>query len=78
MPATFTCASVRPNNGIQQLHFTRTQEQPNHIYFNVTPAVLAEIFGADVHGGDTWVLQATLVRRAGTNGMNPSPLSQKI
>jgi hypothetical protein len=78
MSATFTCASVRPNNGIQQLHFTRTQGQPNHVYFNVTPAVIADIFGADVRGGDTWELSAKLVSRAGANGPTPSPLSQKI
>lgn len=78
MPTIFTCASVRPNDGIRQLHFTRTQEQPNHIYFNITPAVLADIFGADVRGGDTWELSATLISRAGSNGKTPSPLSEKI
>lgn len=68
MSATFTCASVRPNNGICQIHLTRTQTQPNHVYLNIEASVLREIFGADVHGGDVWALQATLVSRAGTNG----------
>lgn len=70
MPATFTCASVRPNNGICQVHLTRVQGQPNHVYLNIEPDVLKDIFGVDVRGGDTWELQARLISRAGANGMN--------
>jgi len=69
MPATFICASVRPNNGIKQVHLTVTRDQPNHVYLNVEADVLKDIFEGDVRGGDTWALQATLISRAGTNGM---------
>lgn len=68
MPATFTCASVRPNDGIRQIHLTRMQDQPNHVYFNVTSDVLRQIFDADVREGDVWAIRAVLISRAGTNG----------
>lgn len=68
MPATFTCASVRPNNGIQQVHLTLNEGQPNHVYLNVTADVLRKIFDADVQGGDVWALRGVLISRAGTNG----------
>lgn len=70
MPATFTCTHIRPNNGIRQIHLSTDQGQPNHVYLNITSDVLGSIFNADVREGDAWSLQATLINRAGANGMN--------
>lgn len=70
MSAHLTCAAVRANNGIRQVTLSLMRPQPNYVYLNVTADVLADIFNADVREGDTWALQATLVSRAGTNGLN--------
>lgn len=68
MPAHFIVRSIRPNNGIRQVHLSRMQGQPNEALFNLTSAVLADVFGAEVQEGDTWALHASLISRAGTNG----------
>jgi len=68
MSAPFTVRSVRPNNGIRQVHLTLDYGQPNEVFINATPEVLAGIFGDDVREGDVWAIEARLLRRAGTNG----------
>ncbi len=79
MSATFHVRSFRPNDGIRQVHLTRDQGQPSEVLLNLTVDDLASIFeGGDVRGGDTWELSARLVSRAGSNGIRPSPLSQKF
>lgn len=79
MPAIFIARSIRPNNGIRQVHLLLDQGQPNEVLYNVTADVLRLLFNADVREGDVWsVPQATLVSRVGTNGSTPSPLSEKI
>jgi hypothetical protein len=71
MPAPFAVRSVRPNNGIRQVHLSLDLGQPNDFWLNVTPEVLAAIFGDDeVREGDVWTLEGRLLRRAGTNGLN--------
>lgn len=69
MPAPFLVRSIRPNDGIRQLHVTLDHVQPNDVYFNVTPEVLKWIFPDDVREGDVWELQGRLLKRAGTNGL---------
>lgn len=69
MPAHFIVRSIRPNNGIRQVHLSRDEGQPNEVLYNVTADVLRLLFNADVREGDVWSLpQATLVSRAGSNG----------
>lgn len=68
MPANFIVRSIRPNNGIIQLHLSLDLGQPNEIWLNVTPQVLAMIFGDDVREGDVRAMQAPLINRAGSNG----------
>lgn len=76
MPATFVVRTVRPNNGIMQVHLSRDQGQPNEVWFNLTDAVLADIFGSDVQEGDIREISVRLITRTGRNG--PSPLSRKV
>jgi hypothetical protein len=70
MPAPFAVRSVRPNNGIRQVHLTLDLGQPNEIWINATPEVIALLFGDDVREGDTRAAQFPLIERAGTNGLN--------
>jgi hypothetical protein len=70
MPANFVVRSIKPNNGIRQVHLSLDQGQPNEVWLNVTSDVLALIFGDDVREGDVRALQAPLVVRAGSNGVN--------
>lgn len=76
MPATFVVRSIRPNNGIMQVHMSRDQGQPNEVWFNLTEDVLRAVFGDDVYEGDLREISVRLVTRSGRNG--PSPLSQKV
>jgi hypothetical protein len=71
-PVPFIIRSVRPNNGIRQIHLSLDQGQPNEVWFNITSDVMAEIFGNEVCEGDRRVLSAVLLGRAGTNGMKPT------
>jgi hypothetical protein len=68
MPAPFAVRSVRPNNGIRQVHLTLDYGQPNEVFINATPEVLAGIFGDDVREGDIGTLSWTALKRPGTNG----------
>lgn len=68
MPAIFIVRSVRPNNGIIQVHLSRDQGQPNEVFFNVTRETLAAIFGNEVCEGDAREISVRLIERAGTNG----------
>jgi hypothetical protein len=68
MPAPFAVRSVRPNNGIRQVHLTLDYGQPQDVYLNVTGEVLAAIFGDDVREGDIGTLSWTPLKRPGTNG----------
>lgn len=66
MHERFTCRSVRPNNGIVQVHLTRDgYTHPSEILINATSEVLAKTF---MHG-DVWDVQMRLVSRANANGI---------
>lgn len=62
MPAHFTVRTIRPNNGIRQVHLSLDQGQPNEVLYNVTADVLRLLFNADVHEGDV---------RAASNACQP-------
>ena len=69
MPARFICRLSEQNNGIQKIHLTAYDQQPNDAYFNVTPNVLKRM-GGDVMEGDEVGVTLTLLRRPGHNGKN--------
>jgi len=57
------------NNGIHKIHLTAYDQQPNDVYFNVTPNILKRM-GGDVMEGDEVGVTLTLLRRPGHNGKN--------
>lgn len=70
MPATFTCDSARENDSVKQIVFSIVRTRPSYAYYKIEPDVARDLFNADVREGDVWEIQATLVSRAGANGMN--------
>lgn len=70
MHERFTVRSVRPNNGIVQVHLTRDGgAHPSEILINATTEVLTQTF---MHG-DVWDVEMRLVSRADSNGAGNAP-----
>lgn len=63
--STWTVRSVKPNNGLIQVHLTRdVVGQPEEILLNVTPETIIQTFKE----GDLREALFPLIHRAGTNG----------
>lgn len=71
--STYTVRSVSlgVGDGINQIHLTLDEGQPNEIFYNITSKLMAETFPVEVKPGDKWfVPMHMLVARAGMNGEN--------
>lgn len=76
MPATFTVQSASPKDGMRKVLLSLMHNgKPSYIQVDVSPEVLAMIFGDEVREGDLREISMPLVS---SNEPGPSPLSKKF